>query len=287
MKFLGTGAGEGTPNPFCTCRICENARKIGGREIRMRSSFMLDSHTVIDIGADYFAQSALYSAPLTDVTDVLFTHMHDDHINYTFIWERFVKRSERTTPLNIYLTEEAYSYFSDFYFTSRLTKNCNPWFCPENVNIIRLEYGRQYTVGDYKVTAVPANHFTAFEENGANYLIEKNGKALFYAVDSGMFTSDAYKLLKGRELNSFIGECTFPTEDKYVNETGSHMDISMCIKNLDILYDSKAITENTKIYLTHISPFSKTHAELTEYMQRLDRPYRVNVAYDNLSVDLL
>ena len=54
MKFLGTGAGEGIPNPFCTCRICEYARKHGGKDIRTRSSFMLDRHTIIDMGADFF-----------------------------------------------------------------------------------------------------------------------------------------------------------------------------------------------------------------------------------------
>ena len=32
MIFLGTGASEGIPNPFCRCRICETARKMGGKE---------------------------------------------------------------------------------------------------------------------------------------------------------------------------------------------------------------------------------------------------------------
>ena len=39
MLFLGTGAAEGIPTPFCRCRVCENARKKGGKEVRMRSGF--------------------------------------------------------------------------------------------------------------------------------------------------------------------------------------------------------------------------------------------------------
>ena len=57
MKFLGTSAGEGIPDPFCTCPICENARRVGGKELRTRSSFLLDEETIIDLGADYFAQA--------------------------------------------------------------------------------------------------------------------------------------------------------------------------------------------------------------------------------------
>ena len=32
MRFMGTGAGEGVPTPFCRCRVCEHARKVGGKE---------------------------------------------------------------------------------------------------------------------------------------------------------------------------------------------------------------------------------------------------------------
>ena len=30
IRFLGTGAAEGIPAPFCRCTVCENARKVGG-----------------------------------------------------------------------------------------------------------------------------------------------------------------------------------------------------------------------------------------------------------------
>ena len=39
MQFLGTGAAEGIPSPFCRCRVCENARKVKGKEILLRKAY--------------------------------------------------------------------------------------------------------------------------------------------------------------------------------------------------------------------------------------------------------
>lgn len=286
MKFLGTGAGEGIPDPFCSCRICENARLVRGKEIRTRSSFMLDDETVIDLGADYLTQSAFYSVPFTKLKNVLFTHMHDDHINYTFIWERFVKRSSEDFPLNIYIVGEAEDYFNDFYFSSRLTSGSNIFANMKNVTITRLEFEETYSIGRYFITPLKGNHFTVFEKNAANYLIEKDGKSLYYAVDSGWFLPETVEALSDRHLTFFIGECTIPAENRN-KESDSHMDITLCLKNLDRLYALRAIDENTSIYLTHIAPDGMTHAELSDFMEHIGKPYKVNVAYDNLELELL
>ena len=113
MKFLGTGASEGTPNPFCGCRICENARKVGGKEIRHRSSFMVDGTLFIDFGADFFAQTVNHKINLDKTPNVLFTHMHFDHMNYAVFGSRLDKLEGCKEPLRVYLSDEAYSYVTD------------------------------------------------------------------------------------------------------------------------------------------------------------------------------
>ena len=37
LKYYGTGGGGGIPEIFCDCRVCRNAREVGGKEIRTRS----------------------------------------------------------------------------------------------------------------------------------------------------------------------------------------------------------------------------------------------------------
>lgn len=94
MRFLGTGAGQGTPNPFCSCHVCENARKIGGKEIRTRSSFRLNDRVIIDISADFVAQAAFYHENFYKLEHVLYTHSHSDHFNFMSIWERKKKTQQ-------------------------------------------------------------------------------------------------------------------------------------------------------------------------------------------------
>ena len=40
LKIYGTCAAEGFPAMFCSCTVCENARKWGGKNIRTRSQLL-------------------------------------------------------------------------------------------------------------------------------------------------------------------------------------------------------------------------------------------------------
>ncbi len=285
MKFLGTGAGGGTPNPFCRCRICENARKFKGQEIRTRSSFLFDDKMAIDIGADFFAQSFLYDACFAEIEHVLYTHMHDDHINYTMMWERLVRRSNEHHTLNVYLVGDAYRFITDFYMTSLLTKGCETCLAPENINIVKLNMNSEYRINNCIVTPVKALHETSFEKNGSNFLIKKEEKKLFYALDTGGFSDEALELLRGTDLDVLITECTFPSEN-YIRENCGHMDLTLFLKNADILYSIGAISKNTRVYISHIEAMGMTHKELCIYMENINRPYKVQTAYDNMEIEL-
>ena len=54
MLFLGTGAAELYPNPYCNCEFCESLRQ-SGEAPRKRSSLLLDAHTLVDLGPDALA----------------------------------------------------------------------------------------------------------------------------------------------------------------------------------------------------------------------------------------
>ena len=77
MRFLGTGAAELYPNPYCDCEVCERARR--AKEIRLRSAFLLNEHNMVDFGVDVLAASALYDIPLYAIENVFITHTHPDH----------------------------------------------------------------------------------------------------------------------------------------------------------------------------------------------------------------
>ena len=60
IKFLGTAAAEGIPALFCDCRVCQNARRVGGKEIKTRSQAIVDDKILIDFPADTYTNLPNY-----------------------------------------------------------------------------------------------------------------------------------------------------------------------------------------------------------------------------------
>lgn len=98
MIFYGTSAAEGIPSPFCTCDVCENARKVGGKEIRTRTMFRIDEAHCIDLGADAYCQAIRYG-DFTKLCHVLVTHTHEDHLAFMMFNIRKMARTRNREPL--------------------------------------------------------------------------------------------------------------------------------------------------------------------------------------------
>lgn len=52
ITFLGTGAASAVPLPFCTCSLCQTARRLGAKELRARSALLVNDDLMIDFGPD-------------------------------------------------------------------------------------------------------------------------------------------------------------------------------------------------------------------------------------------
>ena len=278
LRFLGTGAGEGTPDPFCSCRVCENARKVGGKEIRTRSGFIADD-VIVDLGSDFVAQCAHQRISLVDYEHLLISHTHGDHMNHTLFWERFVARRSSGKVLNVYLSEAAMRYFDEQFPV------VGDKAYLRDFNLVPLTYGVSHRIGSWNVTPLRGRHGTKFEPTSTNYLMEKPGMKLHYALDSGYFFDDTFDALKGAKLDVLIMECTNPILDRSVSgKRDGHMDYFTAMDTLAELYRLGAITASTQVYFTHISPNETTHAELAAHLAALDTPYRITAAWDGMEI---
>ena len=273
MRFWGTSGGAGVPSPFCRCFVCENARKVGGKEIRHRSAFRIDKKVMIDTGADFVTQAARFQDDLFDIEHILITHTHGDHFNERIMWSRVVGAKMPETTMTIYFVDDAHK------IVDRLP-------IEGNVRFEKLEFGKTYNISGMEVTPLRGVHNTAIEKNSANYLIKlADGRIMYYGVDSGYYLDETFEFLKNYKLDIFITECTYPRERPIEESVPSHMDLSRCVENLDTLYENGTIDESTKIFATHIDCKGKNHAQLEEYFANLDRGYKVIVAYDGMSID--
>lgn len=58
IKVLGSAAAECCPALWCECEFCEKARNEGGKNLRRRTSYLIDDDTLVDLGPDFFWQSS-------------------------------------------------------------------------------------------------------------------------------------------------------------------------------------------------------------------------------------
>jgi phosphoribosyl 1,2-cyclic phosphate phosphodiesterase len=78
VTVLGSGTSQGVPVIACDCSVCSSADT---RDKRLRTSVMIETKGkvfVIDTGPDFRQQMLTYK--VKDLTAVLFTHEHKDHV---------------------------------------------------------------------------------------------------------------------------------------------------------------------------------------------------------------
>lgn len=284
MIFYGTSAAEGIPSPFCSCDVCENARKAGGREIRTRTMFRIDDEHSVDLGADAYCQALKYG-DFKKLKHVLVTHTHEDHFDFMMFNIRKMARVRQEEPLHYYLTDKAYDMI-DFYLNNKpiLKGTMQQLIDDKIVAFHKLEFYKTARAGALTVTPLRGSHFGNMGENAANYLIVlPDGRKLYYGLDTGAYYEDTYTYLKGQKLDILISECTFGLTTGRAPE--GHLDAYSCMDTFDRLYKNDTITDKTKVYLTHINHYTSTHAQLVEWFGKQNVPYEMTVAYDGLSID--
>ena len=52
LQFLGSAASESIPALWCECENCRKAARLGGRNLRRRTAYLVGDHTLVDFGPD-------------------------------------------------------------------------------------------------------------------------------------------------------------------------------------------------------------------------------------------
>jgi len=207
LKYFGTAAAEGIPGMFCTCPVCENARKIGGKEIRTRSQALVDGKLLIDFPPDTYLHCLRDGLDLPSITALLLTHSHQDHLyapdlanrklGFAHVGEYGVYFDE---PFRIYATAKAME-----------TVRRDDWDQLEERGITQLheiEAFKPFQVDDFTVTALTADHNPL--SGPVFWIIQRNGKTMLYGNDTGYFPEESWDYLANANLKfDFVSlDCT-------------------------------------------------------------------------------
>ncbi len=280
MTFLGTAASEGFPDAFCRCDNCERARRGGGRNLRLRSAALVNDDLLIDFGPDILAASALYGVPLTNVAYCIQTHDHEDHLNpHNFFARSPMCEVEGAPRMRYFAHRNAItramcglgneSALIDGMPSAELCERLN-------IDVAPIEPFQQFMAGPYTITAVRARH--APETVAMLFVIERDGRTLFYATDTGDFPEETWAALRGFRFDVVALDHTFGDWERSSN---AHLTGHQFRAHLKRLREEGMLAEGARVYAHHFVHHSNPpHEELVALGAR----HGYEIAYDGLRV---
>jgi len=152
LFFLGTASAEGYPAPFCECINCREARKEGGKSLRLRSSLMVDDELLVDFGPDLLSYTLRYDIHFSQIKTLLITHSHYDHLfpnNLNYILPETGTILTKPLDLKIICSRDVYEKIK--YHSEKYEKD-TPW----KIMVIK-EFETNFS-HHFKITALPATH---------------------------------------------------------------------------------------------------------------------------------
>lgn len=270
ILYMGTGAAEGIPGLFCHCRVCENARKIRGKELRTRCQAIINQEILMDFGPDTYAHYLQYDFPLPDIDTLLVTHCHTDHF-YAADLEMRRDGLAYPTPgkLKIYgnnaVKEKILQEFGE---NERV------------LAVIDFQMAKPFTPIDtpkYKIVPLLAKH--ARDQECLIYTIEekKTGKSILYAHDTGIFPEATWKYLKS--TNDSFDLISLDCNSMLGKDGKNHMGYEDDLEVIKGLKDVKKVRDDTRIILNHFSHNSNvTHEEMVKALKNTE----IEISYDGM-----
>jgi len=277
LTYYGTAAAEGVPALYCECDTCTKAREKGGRNIRTRSQALIDDKILIDYPMDTYLHALMYGMPLHKVSTCIITHNHDDHLcegEFFMRREGFSHLKDGET-LNIYGSQAV----MDVIRSSRdFKKYIDEMIAAKEIALHTIVSFEPFYADGYKITALNADHSAP---QSMIYIVEKNGKSMLYANDTGLFPEDTMVYLKNLDicfdLVSF--DCTNGLLEW---DNRGHMGLTGDVIMRERLVQIGRVDEHTKCIVHHFS-----HNGLAGYDEivPIAAEKGFDVSYDSMSVE--
>ncbi len=279
FTYLGTAAAEGWPAVFCRCTFCQEAKRLGGKNIRTRSQALINDDLLIDLPPDTYLHKLAHNLDLSRVKYLLLTHCHMDHF---YPQELTVRGScyshEMESPhLQIFCAAESYALF----------ERCARWEIDEasrsHLHFHILKPFEAVQAGPYTIVPLPANHMQSGNEPFIYHITDAQGTSVFYLHDSGYYSPAVWAYFRAQkkpaDLISFDTTCG--AEDTHGH--GTHMGFPDVVRVRDEMRSIGLVGPHTHCVLNHFSHNGHLlHAEL----EALAAPEALEVSFDGKILQL-
>jgi len=271
IKILGTCAAEGWPALFCNCPACGKARKLGGKNIRTRSSIQFDNLLKIDLPPDTLMHTYKYNLELHKLRYLLITHSHEDHLSAGEL--EYLMSPYAVPPVVDSLKILGNRNSIDIIKKAMDSPSSEH---PGLLNVVASF--QEFSLPPYNVTTLKAEHKP--DEEALNYIIEKDGKRVLYTCDTGFYEQPSWDFIRGKKVDLVISECTMGiNRSDYKYHMGFNDVLDLKKKAEEIGFTDS----NTQWVLTH---FSHGGGLMHEEMEAIVKPEGFEVAWDGMEIEI-
>ena len=252
VLLLGTGSADGWPNAWCRCASCTWARETG--TLRATTAVLVDRVVLVDCGPDAPRQADRAGVNLADVTCVLLTHAHPDHLAPQALLARSWAGAART--LRVLGPASAIDA-------------CRDWVGPHDP--VRLEVvsaGDEVAVEGYVVRVLAAAHDVGRDELTRDAVLyditAPDGARLLHATDTGPLGERTMAAVSGAAYDVVLLEESFGSR---IDHGTGHLDLVTFPRQLAALRECGAVVDRTDVVAVHLSHHNPRGDELARILE--------------------
>ncbi|MBE6609931.1 MAG: hypothetical protein E7634_04625 [Ruminococcaceae bacterium] len=260
ILFLGTGAAD---------TKIERYQK--GEFIRRYSSALIDGELLIDPGPHvfHFAENEGRPNALDNVKNIIVTHSHRDHF-----CEETVYRLSQKRKITLWADPVCKDMLAEKYGESIF----------ENVAFVETAVRKSYEIGGYKVLPLRANHYTGKDAETARvYIIEKDGRELFYGTDTSGYPTESWNILRKHPINLMVMELTCGKKAYDDFRIFEHTTLELLEFMMRVIKKYGYFAQDVRYVTTHMAvTLHEPHEELKETLGALG----IVPAYDGFETEV-
>ena len=259
LTFLGTGAADWNINSYDAMPF-----------FRRNSSALIDGTLLIDPGPHVFHFAEKNGTPdlLDGVKNIIVTHSHGDH----FCPETVVRLC-RDRDCTLWCSPECMKVLGEKLGSDGVF----------GINFRSTEIGKTYDIDGYAVTPLRANHFATPGEIARTYLVERDGRILFYGCDSAWLPTETWNFMRDKPINTLVLELTCGEIAAYDWRIFEHNTPEMLDIMLKMFRKYNRFAPDVKYYTSHMAlTLHKDHESLVKFLAPMD----VTPAYDGLEIEI-
>lgn len=287
ILLLGTGGGDfhRLDNQADTFAYLPRARRLGGRNLRRPAQAVVFPDTIIDFYDDRQLEKSQITAE--SIKHLFITDAHWDHCRPLKIIELAARLPHELQVYGPRSVIEAIR-FADTYDLDRSNGRFVVRAGRANIGYHILEPEQTLAVGDTHVAAVHANHGIDKSDNMLmtleclNYVFERNGKTVFYGLDSSYPFPTTVDFLRRYHLDIAVLDATFRQWPIDAIKSGHH-NLPMLMETIQELREAGSIDEKTELLASHVALAEvKPHDDLvSDFAEK-----GITLAYDGMEIDV-